>query len=292
MAAAISAASAVRLAASESACMQAGKRRRQRDGGIGADRDEGAVAEIEHVHQAEHQRQAGRDDEDDHAHGQAGEGQRHPGRERRRSAAAPRARRAGPAAPARHRGVAPAAGERRCGGRTSLVTGPSSGRAAGAAGRDPRPAPPSRRHARCGHCPSPRRCRRAIWRTGNSARRPGWWCRALFSSRNAAIMLAMMAGARPLVGSSIRNSLRGSMMARAIDSICFWPPDSTPAASDQNFSSAGNRPKIHAQPRRRRSARSAPPAADFRAPSGRRRCPCSPARRRCRPGRCRASPRR
>jgi hypothetical protein len=65
-----------------------------------------------------------------------------------------------------------------------------------------------------------------------------------FSSRNASIMLPMIAGARPLVGSSIRNSLRGSMMARAIESICFCPPESTPAASDQNLSSAGNRPKI------------------------------------------------
>ena len=47
---------------------------------IGADRDEGAVAEIEHVHQAEHQRQAGRHDEDHHAHGEARDRQRHPGR--------------------------------------------------------------------------------------------------------------------------------------------------------------------------------------------------------------------
>ncbi len=60
-------------------------------------------------------------------------------------------------------------------------------------------------------------------------------------------MLPMMAGARPLVGSSISSSLRGSTMARAIDSICFCPPDSTPAASDQNFSSAGNRPKIQSR---------------------------------------------
>ena len=40
---------------------------------------------------------------------------------------------------------------------------------------------------------------------------------------------SMIAGARPLVGSSIRISRRGSMMARAIDSICFCPPDSSPA---------------------------------------------------------------
>ena len=36
----------------------------------GAQRDEHAVAEVQHVHQAEHQRQARGDDEDDHAHGQ------------------------------------------------------------------------------------------------------------------------------------------------------------------------------------------------------------------------------
>ncbi|MCY1237956.1 hypothetical protein D9M72_506720 [compost metagenome] len=51
-----------------------------RGGHISAKRDEGAVAEVEHIHQAEHQRQAGRDDEDDHAHRQAGNGQRQPGR--------------------------------------------------------------------------------------------------------------------------------------------------------------------------------------------------------------------
>ena len=35
------------------------------------------------------------------------------------------------------------------------------------------------------------------------------------------------------------------MMARAIASICFCPPESAPAASDQNFSKAGNRPNTH-----------------------------------------------
>ena len=34
------------------------------------------MAEIEHVHQAEHQRQPGGHDEDHHAHRQAGDGQR------------------------------------------------------------------------------------------------------------------------------------------------------------------------------------------------------------------------
>ena len=43
-----------------------------------------------------------------------------------------------------------------------------------------------------------------------------------------------MAGDRPLVGSSISNSRRCSMMARPIASICFCPPDSEPAG-DSHF---------------------------------------------------------
>lgn len=34
-------------------------------------------------------------------------------------------------------------------------------------------------------------------------------------------------------------------MARAMASICFWPPESVPAAWFQNFFSAGKKPKIH-----------------------------------------------
>jgi hypothetical protein len=52
-------------------------------------------------------------------------------------------------------------------------------------------------------------------------------------------------GLLPLVGSSVRNSLRGSMTARAIESICFCPPDRNPAGSDQNVLSAGNSPNTH-----------------------------------------------
>jgi hypothetical protein len=50
-----------------------------------------------------------------------------------------------------------------------------------------------------------------------------------FSSRKAAIRLCTMAGARPLVGSSTSSSLRGSTIARAIATICFWPPERFPA---------------------------------------------------------------
>ncbi len=45
---------------------------------VGADRDEGAVAEIEHVHQAEYEREAGRHDEDHHAHRESRDGQGQP----------------------------------------------------------------------------------------------------------------------------------------------------------------------------------------------------------------------
>ena len=56
-----------------------------------------------------------------------------------------------------------------------------------------------------------------------------------------------IAGERPLVGSSISSNSRGSTIARAIDSICFWPPDSAPARDSQNFLSAGKKPKIQAR---------------------------------------------
>ena len=50
------------------------------------------------------------------------------------------------------------------------------------------------------------------------------------SSRNAVIRFWMIDGARPLLGSSIRISARGSQIARATASICFCPPESLPAA--------------------------------------------------------------
>ena len=65
-----------------------------------------------------------------------------------------------------------------------------------------------------------------------------------FTSAKHSTSALMIAGARPLVGSSIRSSLRGSMKARAKDSICFCPPDSVPARDSQNLLSAGKKPKI------------------------------------------------
>src|SRR5205085_7363871 len=66
-----------------------------------------------------------------------------------------------------------------------------------------------------------------------------------FNCAKASIMLLMIAGARPLLGSSMISSSRGSTMARDTASICFWPPDSLPAGWLQNFSMAGKRWKIH-----------------------------------------------
>ena len=65
-----------------------------------------------------------------------------------------------------------------------------------------------------------------------------------FSSAKASIMLAMIAGASPLVGSSISSRRRGSTIARATASICFWPPDRLPAGRVQKRFSASKRAKI------------------------------------------------
>jgi hypothetical protein len=52
-----------------------------RHGHEGAERDEQAVAEVQHVHQPEDQREPGSDDEDDHAHREARNGERRPARQ-------------------------------------------------------------------------------------------------------------------------------------------------------------------------------------------------------------------
>jgi hypothetical protein len=65
--------------------------------------------------------------------------------------------------------------------------------------------------------------------------------------RDARRLDLVEAGESPLVGSSISNNSRGSTMARAIDSICFWPPERAPARDSQNFLSAGKKPKIQAR---------------------------------------------
>ena len=66
-------------------------------------------------------------------------------------------------------------------------------------------------YGRCGRRPSPRPCRRARARNGNSARPAGWWCRCASARGRPRSCAAMIAGASPLVGSSISSSLRGSI---------------------------------------------------------------------------------
>ncbi len=58
---------------------QAGDCTEHADGQVRAERDEAGMGEVQHVHQAEDQGQAGCHQEQHHAHGQAGERQRHPG---------------------------------------------------------------------------------------------------------------------------------------------------------------------------------------------------------------------
>ena len=58
----------------------AGQRTEHDERGVGAERNEDAVAEIDDVHQAEHQGQARGHEEDHHAHREPGDGERHPGR--------------------------------------------------------------------------------------------------------------------------------------------------------------------------------------------------------------------
>ena len=71
---------------------------------------------------------------------------------------------------------------------------------------------------------------RAAWKFCSTSRMVA--PRRLISAKHS-ISATTIAGARPLVGSSISSSLRGSTMARAIDSICFCPPDSAPARDSQ-----------------------------------------------------------
>jgi hypothetical protein len=70
-------------------------------------------------------------------------------------------------------------------------------------------------------------------------------------------------------------------MARAIDSICFCPPDSVAGFRAPECAKGGNAAKIHSS-RAGSSGRRRLPASCSPRPSGRRKYPCLPARRRCR----------
>ncbi len=138
---------------------------------IGAERDEGAVAEIEHVHHAEDQRQPRGHGEDHHAHRESRRGQRQEGRERadeRRCDERDEDRRS---APAGDRSSA-AAGRRRRRDR-SLVRIQAQAEQAVLQRLVGGEVAPSRRDGRCGRCPSPEPRRRPRARRGNSARPAG-----------------------------------------------------------------------------------------------------------------------
>jgi hypothetical protein len=191
-------------------------------------RDEQAVAEVEHVHQAEDERQPRRGDEDDHPHRQAGDGEREP--RRRRADRRPGDEREDDDEGHRHEVEADASGSlrrrrtrrrRRGGGGVMafvarspslvrsereaeqallqrLVVGERGHRARdGRRGRPPSPATRS---------PSAR----ATWKFCSTS---STVVSVRLRSRSAAIRLRTMAGARPLLGSSIRSSRRGSTIA-------------------------------------------------------------------------------
>jgi hypothetical protein len=88
-----------------------------------------------------------------------------------------------------------------------------------------------------------------------------------FSSRKASIRFWMIDGARPLLGSSIRISARGSTMARATASICFCPPRACPPGRARTSSAPG---------RGRRSSPAARVQLAGVARAGARPAPCSP----------------
>ena len=260
----------------------------------GAERDEHAVAEVQHVHQAEHQRQARGDDEDDHPHRQAGDGQREPGATLSRSAGSASSQHrdqqrqrppveagSGSAVPLRQprqwcsvgraHWCAPSdsPSSRCC---SVLVVGQRGHRAA---------------CARRGRCPSPRRCRPArvahheVLLDQQDGRAAG-----AFSSRSASIRLLMIAGASPLLGSSISSSCaRLDDRARHRQHLLL-PARQLAGRVLPELLQRREQAEDPVEPRASSSAGMARAArgqhACFPARSGRRRCPCSRARRRCR----------
>ena len=241
-------------------CRPGRQRRQHQRGDIGAERDEGAMAEIEHVHQAEHQRQPGGHGEDHHAHREAGDGERGEGRDRADEGRGDRddeQRRQAGRRSRRWRGSA-APGSSALLVRIQGQAEQAAVHTASAASAPIRPwwtmRPPS----------ITRTWSPTSWATRKFCSTSRIVTPVRLISRRQSIGAPMIAGARPLVGSSISSSRRGSTIARAIDSICFWPPDSVPARDSQNFRKAGKKPKIHST-RGRRAARRGRRARDCRA---------------------------
>src|SRR5205085_516032 len=193
-----------------------------------AQRDEDTVPEIEHVHQPEHQRQPRGDDEDDHAHREAGHGQREP----RRARADERQHQERQQRHERHRFPVEIAVH---------IASPSSECCNSSFSASSFMEPVcTTRPLSITATESPRRLAKLMFCSTRRIDTP-----LAFSCANASIMLLMIAGASPLLGSSTISSSRGSTIARATASICFCPPESLPAGWFQNFSTAGNSEKIH-----------------------------------------------
>jgi hypothetical protein len=105
-----------------------------------------------------------------------------------------------------------------------------------------------------------------------------------FSSRRRSIMLLMIAGARPLLGSSIISSARLDDRARNRQHLLL-PARQLAGRVVPELLHRGEQREDPVQPLRvdLRGVRArARPAACSPSPSGRQRCPCSRARRRCR----------
>ncbi len=241
IAASIATATAAEIARDARRRHRAAQRREDRRGEECAEGDEEAVAEVEHVHQAEHQRQAGGGDEDDHAHRQAGDRQREPGRGRAdqrpggerdhgdegeraqiEGTLRDRLRRGGSGrggGDARHRPSSAFTGGRRAKGRAAAAAAPRRRRA--------RPSRPrwTTRPSSITATLSPSACATAkfcstsrivVARALELAQRRD---QVLHDRRREALArLVDQAAAR-----------RGSTIARAIASICFCPPESLPA---------------------------------------------------------------
>src|SRR5258706_281235 len=197
----------------------------QRGGDIGAHRDEQAVREVHHIHQAEDQREPRSHDEDQQPHGEPRDRERDPGRG---------------IADEGERGERDRAQEKE---RDQVETQ----RFHWCASSDrPRSRPCSAwSAARAAMLPACTMRPASITATESPSERAAWkFCSTMrivvvfLSSANAAIRLLMIEGARPLVGSSTSTSFLGSTIAREIDSICFWPPERFPAGRCQNFFSA------------------------------------------------------
>ena len=113
-----------------------------------------------------------------------------------------------------------------------------------------------RRHragdGRCGRRPSPHSVAELMRDCENSARPADGGAAALDFAESIRSAPSTTAGARPLVGSSTSSSGAARRWRGAIDSICFWPPDSDAGARQPESASAPGRARISIRGARRR----------------------------------------